>query len=248
MTEQEEIKIHEYLEGILSPEETQEVAKRIEEDPAWKAAHQEARLVRDMAEVHGASQLRQRLQAIHQEVVQSDADEGAKVIPLHRRWQAIAASILLPVAAALAWFMLQSSPSLDDTLAEVYQPETWSTVRGSEDSEGVLEEARTAYEKQRYEEAAVALEALGSTEPDIQIKLAISYIQTKKWAKAEQILSPLTTTSARDRATWYLAISYLLQENTAAAKPLLQSLISDPNLGAGASMKSDAEQLLEAIE
>ncbi|MEL6534629.1 MAG: hypothetical protein AAFQ98_04420 [Bacteroidota bacterium] len=246
MKEQDYSKINKYLEGELTKEEAQEVTHLIATQSDWKEAYAQEKLLVDMVRVKAAADFRKRLDRIQIELEEDPKEEAAVVKMPRRRWLAIAASILLPVALGISWMLTQGGNSLESTLAEVYDPSAeFSSMRGNND--GQEAEVQEAYESKDF---ARLVALLGTMEENAQntVRKGIGHLELGQFAEAEQQFNEAIAFSDAYRYTaqWYLAITYLKQDKIPAASPILKELAETQN--AGGKLRERAKVLLDEIE
>lgn len=150
------------------------------------------------------------------------AKKETKVIAFKPWYYAVAATIVVVVGM---WMMMQNDPSYSD----FNQHETAVFVERSDSNEN-LQIAQEAFNKKDYKQAVAAFEKIQDfRKPELQYFYAIALIETNDYTKAELFLDQLRGGNSvyKDKATWYLALSYLKQDKKAACKSILQQIASD---------------------
>ena len=139
-------------------------------------------------------------------------------------WQyAIAAS----VAVLVGLFVFQNiNPSFDD----YNNPEMATFVERGDVNEN-LKLAQDAFNAKNYKMAITYFEAIlkENKSPEIQYFYAISLLEQSQFQKAETNLLDLKwgTSIYKDKATWYLALSKLKQEDYRSCREILLSIPDD---------------------
>lgn len=165
------------------------------------------------------------------------AKKETKVIAFKPWYYAVAATIVVVIGM---WMMMQNDPSYSD----FNQHETAVFVERSDSNEN-LKLAQEAFNKKDYKQAVVAFDKIEDLrKPELQFFYAISLIETNNYAKAELFLDQLRSGNSvyKDRATWYLALSYLKQDKREDCKLMLNEIPS------GAEDYDKAQELLNDLE
>lgn len=165
------------------------------------------------------------------------AKKETKVIAFKPWYYAVAAII---VVVSGMWMMMQNDPSYSD----FNQHETAVFVERSDSNEN-LQKAQEAFNKKDYKQAVAAFDKIQDfRKPELQYFYAIALIETNNYTKAELFLDQLRGGNSvyKDKATWYLALSYLKQDKKAECKSILQQIASD------AEDFDKAQQLLKELD
>jgi predicted Zn-dependent protease len=160
-----------------------------------------------------------------------------KVIAFKPWYYAVAATIVVVIGM---WMMMQNDPSYSD----FNQHETAIFVERSDSNEN-LRLAQEAFNRKDYPKAVEAFDKIQDVrKPELQFFYAISLIETNNYAKAELFLDQLRSGNSvyKDRATWYLALSYLKQDKREDCKLMLNEIPS------GAEDYDKAQQLLKELD
>lgn len=160
-----------------------------------------------------------------------------KVIAFKPWYYAVAATIVVVIGT---WMMMQNDPSYND----FNQHETAVFVERSDSNED-LKLAQEAFNKKDYKKAVEAFDKIQDfRKPELQYFYAIALIETNDYTKAELFLDQLRGGNSvyKDKATWYLALSYLKQEKKAACKSTLKEIPVD------AEDFDKAQQLLKELD
>ncbi len=165
------------------------------------------------------------------------AKKETKVIAFKPWYYAVAATIVVVIGM---WMMMQNDPSYSD----FNQHETAVFVERSDSNEN-LQKAQEAFNKKDYKQAIEAFDKIQDfRKPELQYFYAIALIETSNYAKAELFLDQLRGGNSvyKDKATWYLALSYLKQDKKVVCKSTLKEIPAD------AEDYGRAQQLLEELD
>lgn len=137
-----------------------------------------------------------------------------------------AAVIVLLGLGVVLWWQVIASESTFDRYYEPYATE--GAMRGADDD--ALSAVAKDYAHGKYVEVIPELVHLIEQHPEkteLQLYLAISYLQTDRAQLAITLLKRIEVGNARfEAARWYLALSYLKTGDVAAATPVLEELIA----------------------
>ena len=229
MNELDNALLDNYFNGLLSPEETEAVHARTANDAEFA---QEFELRRDI-EAFPRRDARRKALAGNLAAVSADffreneaerpeqTNMTAKVN--RRRWMAVAASLLL-IAAATWFIFLPGQPSYNKYAQ--HAPLSL-TLRGTADEAATKVE--TDFNAKRYAGALAAIDQLLAARPDdltAQLYKSICLIELDRPVEARAVLQPIAngTSALRTEAIWYVALSYLKENNTAACRTALLRL------------------------
>ncbi|MBL7885863.1 MAG: tetratricopeptide repeat protein [Flavobacterium sp.] len=160
-----------------------------------------------------------------------------KVIAFKPWYYAVAATIVVVVGT---WMMMQNDP----TYGDYNQHEMAVFVERSDNNEN-LQKAQEAFNKKDYQQAVAAFEKIQDfRKPELQYFYAIALIETNDFTKAELFLDQLRKGNSvyKDKATWYLALSYLKQNKKDKCKLVLQQIPVE------AEDYNKAQELLKELE
>lgn len=227
MNERDSTLLNDYFNRLLDPDEARAVETRAANDPVFGAEfalraemedfpRKEAQrdLLIDTLKSVGAEYFKQQLAETPQiKVVRNNI----------RRWIALAASVTL-IAAAIWFFTRTDEPTYQHYA--LHAPLSL-TVMGK--TEQVKSEAEAAFGKKDYANALAALEQVLIAEPDnIKAKLyrGICLLELGRTTEARSVFDPLTTgnSALREDAVWYIALSYLKENNLNDCKATLAKI------------------------
>ncbi|MBK8920647.1 MAG: tetratricopeptide repeat protein [Saprospirales bacterium] len=231
--------LDDYFNGLLPPESEQALRERAAADPDF---------AREFA-------LRERMQRwLHREPVrQAVAKNLAEIGPDYftanaarpwrvswKRWALLAASFA--VFAFAVWFFALRQPSLYHRYAQ-HAPLQF-TERGAGDSPETR--AERAFREGRYEEALAALRTVLTDKPGhltARLYEGICLLELGRPAEARAAFAPIAegTSALQADALWYLAISYLRENDPTRCRETLL------RLQAGQEHYQQAQELLRAL-
>jgi hypothetical protein len=225
MNEERYIVFDQYLANEMSAEEKTNFEKQLVEDQELATAFEIFKeLNQHLENKFGNEQelkaFKKNLKSISKEHFKT---KKSKVVSL-KPWQyAIAAS----VAVLVGLFVFQNiNPSFDD----YNNPEMAAFVERGAVNEN-LKLAQDAFNAKNYKAAIPHFEAIlkESKSPEIQYFYAVSLLEDNQLKKAETNLSELKsgTSIYKNKATWYLALSKLKQEEYDSCKAILQTIPDD---------------------
>ena len=225
MNDERYILFENYLSNELSAEEKANFEKQLAEDPELASAFEifkdlNLHLVNKFGNQEELKAFKKNLKSISKEHFKT---KKPKVVAF-KPWQyAIAAS----VAILVGLFVFQNiNPSFDD----YNNPEMATFIERGDVNEN-LKLAQDAFNAQKYKTAIPYFEAVlkANKSPEIQYFYAVSLLEDNQFQKAETNLSELKTGASiyKDKATWYLALSKLKQEDYKSCKEILQTIPDD---------------------
>ena len=181
---------------------------------------------------------KQNLQSISKEYFTENQQKQPKVIAFKPWYYAVAASVTILLGT---WFTLQNS---NPVYGDYNQHENaYFMERGDEDVN--LKNAQDFFNAKEYANAVIAFEKVTDlNKPELQYFYAIALIETNKYQKAEVLLKTIQqgTSSYKEKAVWYLALSNLKQEKLEECKTLLKQIPSE------AEDYEKAQHLLKDLE
>ena len=229
MNTQDNALLDKYFNGLLSPEEAEAVRARAASDAEFAQEFE----LRQQFEAFPRRAARRKafagtLETVGADFFRENEAERPEVSPMTakvnlRRWMAAAASVLL-LAVASWFFLFPGQPSY----SKYAQHAPLSlTLRGV--SNEAASAAEADFNAKRYDGALAALDQVLAAQPDnltAQLYKSICLIELNRASEARTVLQPITdgTSALRAEAIWYVALSYLKENNTAACRSALLRL------------------------
>jgi tetratricopeptide (TPR) repeat protein len=225
MNDERYILFENYLSNELSAEEKTNFEKQLSEDPELALAFEifkelNLHLENKFGNEQELKAFKKNLKSISKEHFKT---KKSKVVSL-KPWQyAIAASIAILVGL----FVFQNiNPSFDD-----YNNPEMATFTERGDVNENLKLAQDAFNAKNYKTAIPHFEAVlkVNKSPEMQYFYAISLLEENQFQKAEANLTELKsgTSIYKNKATWYLALSKLKQEDYKSCKEILKTIPDD---------------------
>lgn len=248
MNERDATLLHDYFNGLLTPEDAQQVRDRAATDTDFGQEFE----LREAMETFPTRQSKRRifadtLTAVEKDFFQENDVEKAETTPVMTakvhwgRWLAAAASVAL--LAGAYWFF--SQPSLPEYRQYAHHGKLSLTVRGT--ANAAASDAEKAFAVPDYAAALAALNRLLAETPDditARHYQAICLMELGRTAEARAIWEPMASgqSALRGDAQWYIALSYLKENNLAACKTALQ------NVEPGSDHDQDVRKMLQQLK
>lgn len=221
-------RVNEYLSGKMSPEE------RINFEKELLQNDQLVNILETQSQIHKAillsqrSKMKEELRALHK-----DLHKKKEKKPNNYLWIFALAFIIL---STFAWYFLSNTKiSNEELFADNYQAfESRTNLRGGS-ANPTLKEAKLLYTSKKFEEATQIFEGLlkeNDSNNEMKLMLGISYLESQKYNKAQDILSGIIAAKDpfySDHAHWYKSLIFLKQDEKENAKNQLKILTKDPN-------------------
>ena len=230
MNERDFTLLNDYFNGLLAPDDAQAVEARAVTD----AEFGEEFALRQQMEAYPRRAAQRKsftdtLTAVEMDFFHEKAGKAPDIQPTmtakvnRMRWLAAAAALVL--LAVAVWFISSPEPAEYNQYAQ-HVPLSL-TLRGAADQ--AASEAEDAFNEKNYPAAFAALDRLLAEQPDnltAQLYKGICLIELDRTADARAILVPIAndTSALRIEATWYVALSYLKEKNTAACQNELSKI------------------------
>jgi tetratricopeptide (TPR) repeat protein len=219
-----------YIDGELSAEQLADLQKRILENPALSDELEKLRLAKEAAKSYG---LKTRIHTVHTEMMQELkenplAKTGSlrSVLPIGFR---IAATLLVLVGLSALYQYMMATP--EKLFAESFQVFPLRETRGA--TGNVLEEA---YKTGNAEAVILAFTQLTNPKAEDYFLAGNAFLAKGEPAKAvesflavEQFNKTNNTHSFEEDAEYYLALSYLANNEPAKSLPIFEKIHSDPS-------------------
>ena len=242
-----EEKIDQYLTNRLGEKERADFNQEIATNSDLRDEVNVQRALLGGITAGGNRQLKTRLKAMHEAATQAEEKPEARVVQLRsRRWMAVAASVAI-LAIAL-WFFVAQPADNQALFANYYEPyQTNLTTRDMADT-NPLAQIDALYKAGKYAEVIPIIEAeLTKTPGNAKLSLAagVSYLELGNLDKTQfHFKRAAANELLQEVAHWYLALTYLKQEDKAAAVSLLEKLKAN----ASPHYQAKATDLLEKLK
>ena len=243
MTEEDYLLIDKKLNNELTSDEARAFEQRYAQDPTFAEEYALQQHLVDTLRSQHARQLKQEMKKLHEEV------KAERRRHRHRWAYAVAATIALLLVAGAAFFYFRA-PTSEALYSAYYHPyRADPLVRGESDSTFSYDQAVQLYRTGQYPDAIPLLEHLlvvDTTHRDkVLLLLGNSHLNGGGLSSAIAYFQQATTSpnpAIQKFATWYLALSYLKNDNISAARPLLESIASHPGM-----YQAKAKELLKEL-
>lgn len=193
---------------------------------------------------HGNQELKNKLEHIHDAVI-SPGTRVKKSHSIQWRYLAVAASISILLVSYFLFF-----GDNNKLYKQYYERPTFSIQRNGEEMTP-LDQAGINFNQGNYKKAIEIFEVYLADNPDDHnagFYLGIAYLDADQAEKAIQALKNVVDSKDpffKDQSSWYLALAYLRNKETAAARLVLKSLSEDEGAGKWQQL---ASALLEDIK
>lgn len=229
-----ENKFEQLLRNTLSEEESQQLIKEIERDPALKKEFEEYRNAWDLVKTLERRELKEKITQL--------ANEEPKASKKQWIWYAAASIVLL---MASYWFFQQ--PPSGEQMAQTYfkpYPDKFTTMGGNS---SVLSQAMTAYNKEDYQEAETLFDQIPEElRNDVELYQGICWYQMDEKKKAKVLFKKLIHDSTnKEPALWYLSLTHLALNEKDSAITILNQIKNDSSI---TFHKEDAIEIIEQLE
>ncbi|MEM9887837.1 MAG: tetratricopeptide repeat protein [Bacteroidota bacterium] len=234
MKEQDDLLIEQYIESTLTEKEKQDFEQRLQEDQALAAAY-ELRLSMDqfLEDKAKKEQFTQFIEGVSQDFFaerDSKKTTDAKVVSIWQRFPFVVAS--LAIAAAIALLLILPFLRPQDRYEQFNDHRALALVEMSIQNTAAAQEAQTAFNAGDYSTALDALNAYLTDRPeDVEAQLykGISLLELNELQAARAIFEPIAegTSAFQSEGLWYLALSYLKEEDAVNTKKYLERLITE---------------------
>ncbi|MEM9820529.1 MAG: hypothetical protein AAF985_05635 [Bacteroidota bacterium] len=228
--------IDQYLMGQLQGESLRLFEQQLEGDPDLANEVKERRKSLDVLEDIGDLQLKERIQNIHNRVLDqqpastSTEKSIGRIRPLYT-WLALAASVLLLLAAGM-WWSTTPTPDAQQLFAQHYEayPISFTSRAGENDTK--LADASRYYREGAFEKVIGPLESVLADSINTKAKLAlgIAELELNHFAKAIQHFDDLINAKDplyEEQALWFKALTYLKQNDLDNCAQQLKQLDQD---------------------
>lgn len=247
MNEEVDIEILEsYLQDRLRDEAKEQVENRLRTDEDFAALYSDVKILQEGIRESSRRRTASKLKKLEAEIAQHEKS-GVKVIPINRTYWAIGAAASIVVLVSF-FFLFRSTPltpseELFQTYFKPYTNITSPSTRG----QTVVTPTTVAFQKydaQEFDEAIELFEAIDQKDAALHLYLGNAYLATGNATSAVDNFKACMQKSDTftKQAEWYLALSYLKNNETDKCISLLNK-ISDTS-----SYAPMARRILKELE
>lgn len=235
--------LDQYFNGQLDPEAAAAVQARSRTDAAFGAEFDlRQRMDQWLRQEAGRNALRGTLGQLGAAHFQPEMK--ARPGWLLRNRSAIAAAASVVVIALATWFLW---PAGSASYSDYNQHAPLFLVERGPDQDDPAAAAEAAFNRQDYPAALTALDQVLARQPEQLTALlykGITLLELRRPADARTILTPIAAgnSALRGEARWYLALSYLMENNATACAAALKSIET------GEQRYQAAQALLKRLE
>lgn len=225
-------KLVEYLDGELTGAEKENMEKLLTADQSLQDELKNLKAAREAIKQYG---LQQKVAGIHQQMIQEIEPPVRKINSsrkILRYSMAIAASLILVIGGYLAWNFY--SLSSNKVFASNYHSYELSTMRDNDTVE--LSPIEKAYRSKNYKEVIKLNDQQNAATLKETFLAAMSYVEQGINIKAVEGFKKVIaanegagTTILKDEAEYYLALTYIRNDDFDFALELLRKIKGNPN-------------------
>lgn len=156
----------------------------------------------------------------------------ARLRRLNRQWWYAAAAVLI-IAIGATWWLRKTETASQDLYSQYFHADPGLPVAMSSTDAYTFYDGMVSYKEGKYKEAADTWQKLGNEQgftDTLQYFIGVAYLNNNTLREAHQYLLPVANNTAsvwKDKATWYLALSYIKADNPAEAVRWLTLLPND---------------------
>ena len=244
MQEQDNTLLDAYFNGLLAENEAESVRRRAAEDPEFASAFQLRHDIEQwLQQEPGRQAVSETLASVGKDFFRKTSEEKPLQV-LRVNWKR---ALLLAASFALVLFATWYLGTPGQASYEQYALHTPLTFTERGATETLQSAAETDFGQGRYDRALFSLDALLRQNPGnltATLYKGICLIELDRAAEARSVLQPLAggASALRGDAQWYIALSYLKENNTDQCKSNLQQI------GAGSDHYDKAQKLLKSLE
>ena len=234
MEEQDYILFEDYLSGNLDENAINAFETRLETDKAFKQSFSiykdiSAHLEHEIGNEENATDFRANLDNISHNYF-SKLNTQQEEVNVKKSSGFYKFAIAASVALLLGFFVFNQFSGEPNYSDFANYDQISLTVRGTSDA--LLNEAETAFNSKNFEEAEQLFNQIleeDSSNTEIQFYKSITLIETNQFSEADELLKGISEGNSiyKNKATWYLALSKLKQDNLEGCKNILKNIPED---------------------
>lgn len=227
--------LYKYFSNTLTDTEKQQLEEILQNDAEFKSEFEFQKNLKRVITKEENNVLKQKLKGF-EEVISESSDiyisesEGeSKVIKPKFNWK-VAASVVLLISAGWFGFQNFSGPNYNTLYQDNYSayPNTVYTITRGDTNESAERAAFVAYEKEDYKLALKTFKSLSPQTINHKFYMAQSYLALSEYTNAEALFTEIKNSNSdfKDEAQWFLALSYVKQEQTDKAIAALKTVVN----------------------
>lgn len=226
MNEENYIAFENYLNNEFSSEEKINFEEKLQNDSKFKSDFNLYKETTSFLENKFDSKtmdFKENLKSISENYFSQNNENKSRVINFKPFYYAVAASVVLAFGT---WFMMQGNPEYGDfnQHENAYFTERGSIIKN-------LKMAQDAFNEKNYKVAIENFELVlkDYDKPEVRFFYGISLVEESRFAEAETNFTNLQkgTSIYKDKATWYLALSKLKQNQMEDCKNYIKQIPED---------------------
>lgn len=219
-----------YLDGELESAEKADLETALQQQPDLAAELESLRFAQTAVAAHG---LRQQVAAAHRNYKQQvTAAPVVKMKTTHRfRYYAMRVAAVALVAVSLTALYQYMTFSPDNFYQSHYEAYTIGASRGQQDNNPI----ETAFQQKKYAEVLQLHAALQQSDAAADFYAGIAALETGKLEQSAALLESVAaknktagTSFFSDEADYYLALTYIRQQQVVKALPILEKIRNTP--------------------
>jgi len=218
-----------YLDGELQGEDLEAVIKNLANDRSLREEFENLKLAREAMRSYG---LKIKVGAIHGDMMRElkgNKTPRDKVIKMIGQYGIRIAAVLI-MLVGISFLYQYLTTSAEKLFSENYRPYIIHTMRGAPGNSGLSEK----FKKGNMESVILEFKSLHSPQPEDFILAGIAFLENKQPEKAIETFQTLIQENARlktdyfeDDAEYYLAMSYLNNQEPVKALTLFEKIKAD---------------------
>lgn len=227
--------IEKYLEGKLDSKELKWFRAEMSSNPDLAREIQLRREVNRALKEKDVIDLREQLENIHETI---SADSIPYERRLHRNkvlWASVASVAVLITLSILAYFLMFRTYSNEKLFNMYYEKYEGSSIvrSGIINPDDIFTQAVQSYNNNDYDRAVILFEQVlekDSLNMTANMDLGISKMEKEKYDEAKKPFKSIINHNDNlfvEQAEWYLALCYLVTNNTARAKDLFEKILNN---------------------
>jgi tetratricopeptide (TPR) repeat protein len=219
-----------YLDAELQGEDLETLKKNLTNDQSLREELENLQLAQEATRSYG---LKTKINAIHGEMMhelkENKSPKASLIKMIIQNGLRVAAVLIMLVGLSALYQYLTTSP--EKLFNENYHPYIIHEMRGVPESSMLREK----YKKGNMDSVILEFSSLNSPQPEEYILAGIAFLENNQSAKAIETFKTLIQKNSdaktdyfEDDAEYYLAMSYLNNQEPEKALPILEKIQADP--------------------